>query len=316
MTYNPPFTLLCDNKTSPIKGAPVSYPSFHALVQEAAESKQTLAECVQQRESLEAGISVAEVRARSAAALQVMREGVTAGADPDLRSASGLSGGASAKLLAVAGGDAAESPVVGDLFARILGTTLATVELNAAMGRIVAAPTAGASGVLPGVLLTVAQERGLDDDALIDALLVAGALGACFAARATLAGAAGGCQAEVGTAAAMTAGALVYMLGGSAEAVGHGATLALQGQLGLVCDPVAGLVEVPCVARNATGAAIALAGAQMALAGVTFPIPFDEAVVAAATVGASLPPSLRETAQGGLAKTPTGKQLAKSLQKL
>jgi len=190
---------------------------------------------------------------------------------------------------------------------------MATAELNAAMGRIVAAPTAGASGILPGIFLTLAHDHDLDDDTLIDGLLVAGAIGACFAAQATLSGAAGGCQAEIGTAAAMTAAAVAYMLGNSAEAVGHAAAFAMQGQLGLVCDPVAGLVEVPCVARNATGAAVALAGAQMALAGLQFPIPFDEVVDAASRVGAAIPPSLRETAKGGLAITPTAKQITKSL---
>jgi L-serine dehydratase len=183
------------------------------------------------------------------------------------------------------------------------------------MGRIIAAPTAGASGIVPGVLITIAAERGLDDDALVDALFVAGALGAIFAARATLAGAVGGCQAEIGISAAMAAGALAYLLGGSPAQVGHATALAMQGQLGLVCDPVAGLVEIPCIMRNATGASVALAGAEMALAGIEFPIPLDEVVGAMASVGASLPPSLRETAQGGLAKTPTGKKIAKDLKK-
>jgi L-serine dehydratase len=304
----------------------MSYSSFAALLNDATQNNKTLAECVQTREAEESEVSISALRARIASTLQVMREAVAAGSEPDLRSKTGLSGGAAARMLAAAdaaataAGTDGQTPhepsatnVAGTLFTRILGTALATVELNAAMGRIVAAPTAGASGVLPGVLLTIAEEQGLSDDALIDALLVAGALGACFATHATLAGAAGGCQAEVGTAAAMTAGAVVYLLGGSPQAVGHGATFALQGQLGLVCDPVAGLVEIPCVARNATGAAVALAGAQLALAGVTFPIPFDEAVKAAASVGASLPSTLRETAQGGLAQTPTGKRIAKRL---
>jgi L-serine dehydratase len=205
---------------------------------------------------------------------------------------------------------------------------MATVELNAAMGRIVAAPTAGASGVLPGIFLTLDRDHKLGDEALIDGLLVAGAIGACFAAQATLSGAAGGCQAEVGTAAAMAAAGMTYMLnekyrpheeGASAssnEAVGHAASFAMQGQLGLVCDPVAGLVEVPCIARNATGSAVALAGAQMALSGLEFPIPFDEVVDSAARVGAAIPPSLRETAKGGLAITPTAKEIARSLTKM
>jgi L-serine dehydratase len=290
----------------------MAYASFATLLKDAAQKGQSLAECVQTREAEEADCCVAEVRARLGEALSVMRESIAKGSQPDLRSRSGLTGGTAARVLEAA--DEEGASVLDPLFTRILGMSVAIVELSAAMGRIVAAPTAGASGVLPGVLLAIAEERGIEDEALIDALLVAGAIGACFASHATLSGAAGGCQAEVGTAAAMTAGSLVYLLGGSNEAVGHGATFALQGQLGLVCDPVAGLVEVPCVARNATGAAVALAGAQLALAGATFPIPFDEAVVAAASVGASLPPSLRETAQGGLAQTPTALAFEKQLQ--
>jgi len=252
-------------------------------------------------------------------ALAVMREAVIEGSHPELRSRSGLTGGtASQVLLAADEGDdeGASTNILSPCFTQILGASVAVAELNASMGRIVAAPTAGASGVLPGVLLTIAKDFEIDDESLVDALLVAGALGSCFASHATLSGAAGGCQAEIGTAAAMTAGALVYLRGGSNEAVGHGAAFALQGQLGLVCDPVAGLVEVPCVARNATGAAVALAGAQLALAGAEFPIPFDEVVVAAASVGTSLPPSLRETAQGGLARTPAALKLEQGLKPL
>jgi len=242
-------------------------------------------------------------------ALDIMRETVAEGARPELRSRSGLTGGMAAQVLQAATPENRAGTFLSPLFTKILGASIATAELNAAMGRIVAAPTAGASGVLPGVLLTIADEYLIDNEALVDALLVAGALGTCLAAHSTLSGAAGGCQAEIGAAAAMTAGALVYLLGGSNEAVGHGAAFALQGQLGLICDPVAGLVEIPCVARNATGAAVALTGAQLALAGAEFPIPFDEIVVAAASVGASLPLSLRETAQGGLAQTPTARKI-------
>jgi L-serine dehydratase len=179
------------------------------------------------------------------------------------------------------------------------------------MGRIVAAPTGGASGVLPGVLLALADGAGADDDSLVDALFTAGAIGGVIAARASLSGASGGCQAEIGSAAAMAAAAGVELLGGTPQESGHAASLALQGLLGLVCDPVGGLVEVPCVARNATGAAVALAGIELALAGVTFPIPFDEVVDASASVGRSLPPSLRETAIGGLAGTPTAHRLTR-----
>jgi L-serine dehydratase len=284
----------------------MAYSSYSELCRAARDAGQTLAQCVAARETADVDSSVEDIRAQMYRALTVMRDSVNRGTAPDApHSVSGLVGGDAHKLIVVAEGGTAISP----LFARLLGASLATAELNATMGRIVAAPTAGASGVLPGVLLSIAQERGLTDEALVDALLVAGALGAIFAAKATLAGAAGGCQAEIGTAAAMTAGALAYLLGGNPDTVGHAASLAMQGQLGLVCDPVAGRVEVPCVMRNATGAAVALAGAELALAGVTFPIPFDEVVGAAASVGKQIPPALRETAKGGLARTPTGKTL-------
>ncbi|MCL2679945.1 MAG: L-serine ammonia-lyase, iron-sulfur-dependent, subunit alpha [Coriobacteriia bacterium] len=302
------------------------YACFTTLLQDAADKQCSLAECIQTREATESDTSVTQVRARLAEILAVMREAVRQGSQPDIKSRTGLTGGDAARLF-----DSVNRPdsvnVIGPLFTHILAASMATVELNAAMGRIVAAPTAGASGVLPGAFLTLLHEHDLDDDTLIDGLLVAGAIGACFAAQATLSGAAGGCQAEVGTAAAMTAAAVTYMLWPREEsasstaaaneavneALGHAASFAIQGQLGLVCDPVAGLVEIPCIARNATGTAVALAGAQMALSGLKFPLPFDEVVDAAARVGAAIPPSLRETAKGGLAITPTAKRIRREL---
>lgn len=307
------------------------YSSFVTLLEDARQNNLSLAECVQQREALDSDISIAEVRAALAETLDIMREAIRKGSEADIKSRTGLSGGDSAKLFGAVHANKTAS-VAGPEFTHILAASMATVELNAAMGRIVAAPTAGASGVLPGVLLSLRHSHELSDDELIDGLLIAAAIGACFAAQATLSGAAGGCQAEVGTAAAMTAAAVAYVLGTKKqsegldlscqdddrarhvetlhESVGHAASFAMQGQLGLVCDPVAGLVEVPCIARNATGAAVAVTGAQMALAGLQFPIPFDEVVDTAARVGAAIPPSLRETAKGGLAITPSAKRIA------
>ena len=293
------------------------YAAYATLLEDAAVTNATLAECIQTREAEDSDISVEEVRTRLAATLEVMRKAVREGSSPDIRSRTGLTGGDAAKLFENLNNPEGVN-LLGPRFTHILACSMATVELNAAMGRIVAAPTAGASGVLPGVFLTLDRDHSLGDETLIDGLLVAGAIGACFAAQATLSGAAGGCQAEVGTAAAMTAAAATYLLGDNSEerrpelneAVGHAASFSMQGQLGLVCDPVAGLVEVPCIARNATGAAVALAGAQMALAGLKFPIPFDEVVDAASRVGAAIPPSLRETAKGGLAISPTAKKIA------
>ena len=296
------------------------YSSFANLLEDARTEQRSLAECIQSRESVESDISEDEVRARLAETLQVMRSAIEQGSKPDIKSRTGLTGGDAALLLESVHTTGSIN-VVGAHFTEVLAASLATVELNAAMGRIVAAPTAGASGVLPGVFFSIAAEHNLDEDALIDGLLVAGAIGACFAAKATLSGAAGGCQAEVGTAAAMTAAGVTYMLGqnktggteSTNQAVGHAASFAMQGQLGLVCDPVAGLVEIPCIVRNVTGAAVALAGAQMALSGMQFAIPLDEVVDTASRVGAAIPPALRETARGGLATTPTGKRIAKDL---
>lgn len=282
----------------------MAYTSFADLL-EGAGRHGSLAAAALQLEVAESGRAPAELRERMREALAVMRSAVADGRSRSTPSRSGLTGGDAARLHAAPPGP------VGAVFSDALASALAVAEVNASMGRIVAAPTGGASGVLPGVLLTLADGAGADDDALVDALFTAGAIGGVIAARASLAGASGGCQAEIGSAAAMAAAAGVELLGGTPEKSGHAASLALQGLLGLVCDPVGGLVEVPCVARNATGAAVALAGVELALAGVTFPIPFDEVVDASASVGRSLPPSLRETAIGGLAGTPTAHRLTR-----
>jgi L-serine dehydratase len=202
-------------------------------------------------------------------------------------------------------------PLAGTPFRDVLARALAVQEVNAAMGVIVAAPTAGGAGVLPAVLTGLAAARGIDDEKLIDALATAGLIGAVVAERASLSGAEGGCQAETGAAAGMAAGAAVEMLGGPPRQVGHATALAQQGTLGLVCDPLGGLVELPCVFRNATGAAIALAAIEMAMAGIEFAIPADEVIDTMGEIGASMDVRYRETAGGGLAATPTGRRLAR-----
>lgn len=282
----------------------MAHGSFGSLLAD-ARTHGSLGAAVIALETDETGVPSAEVEARLGEALDVMRDAIARGLSGEARSRSGLVGGDAARI------SAAAPRLFGDAFAEALAAALATAEVNAAMGRIVAAPTAGASGVLPAVLLTIAARTGASREQLVGALAAAGGIGAVIAARASLAGASGGCQAEVGSGAAMAAAAGVELAGGTPEQAGHAAALALQGQMGLVCDPVAGLVEVPCVARNATGAAVAMAAVEMALAGVTFPIPLDEVVDAMASVGRSLPPSLRETALGGLAATPTGKRCCK-----
>jgi L-serine dehydratase len=184
---------------------------------------------------------------------------------------------------------------------------MATLERSATMGVIVAAPTAGSAGVVPGALLACAESTGAEDAAIRRALWNAAAVGALVSTNATVAGAEGGCQAEVGTASAMAASALVELLGGMPAQCLDAASLAIANTLGLVCDPVGGMVEFPCQARNAMGVACAMSSAQLALSGVGCPIPFDEVVDAMAAVGAALPATLRETAEGGLAATPTAR---------
>lgn len=282
------------------------YLSLHDAIADAEARGITLAQAALELESRDQGRDVADIRAALARALAVMRHAVAQGLTGDLRSASGLVGGDAAKLRTGPAG-----PLAGTLFRDVLMRALAVQEVNAAMGVIVAAPTAGGAGVLPAVLLGLAEQRGLGDEVLVDALATAGLIGAVVAHRASLSGAEGGCQAETGAAAGMAAGAGVQMLGGTPAQVGHAVALAQQGTLGLVCDPLGGLVELPCVFRNATGAAIALAAIEMAMAGITFAIPADEVIDTMGEIGREMDVRYRETAGGGLAATPTGRRLAK-----
>lgn len=246
-----------------------------------------------------------EVEAGLRRALDVMRGAVARGLEGDLRSVSGLVGGDAAKMAHARG------PLANTAFTDAIAAALAVQEVNAAMGVIVAAPTAGGAGVLPGTLLGIANRHPVSDDALIRALATAGLVGAVVAVRASLSGAEGGCQAETGAAAGMAAAAGVELLGGTPRQAMHAVAVTMQGTLGLVCDPLGGLVEVPCVYRNATGAAMALAGIEMALAGVGFPIPVDEVIDTMGKIGREMDVRYRETAGGGLAATPTGRRLAR-----
>ena len=273
----------------------------------AAEAQGTsLAAVALAAEAEDSGRPVADIRASLARALGVMRGAIAQGETGDLRSASGLVGGDAAKLRTGPAG-----PLAGTVFRDVLMRALAVQEVNAAMGVIVAAPTAGGAGVLPAVLTGLAARHAIPDERVIDALATAGLIGAVVAERASLSGAEGGCQAETGAAAGMAAGAAVEMLGGTPRQAGHATALAQQGTLGLVCDPLGGLVELPCVFRNATGAAIALAAIEMALAGVEFAIPVDEVIDVMGEIGKAMDVRYRETAGGGLAATPTGRRLAK-----
>jgi len=282
---------------------------YHALqdaIREAESRGTTLATVALEIEARDQGRPVAEIRDALRRALEVMRGAIDRGLVGDLRSNSGLVGGDAAKLRTTAAG-----PLADTVFREVLMRAIAVQEVNAAMGVIVAAPTAGGAGVLPGVLLGLATRHAVDNNRLIDALATAGLIGAVVAQRASLSGAEGGCQAETGAAAGMAAGAATEMLGGTPTQVGHAVALAQQGTLGLVCDPLGGLVELPCVFRNATGAAIALAAVEMAMAGITFAIPADEVIDTMGEIGRDMDVRYRETAGGGLAQTPTGRRLAK-----
>lgn len=203
--------------------------------------------------------------------------------------------------------------ICGDYIGQVIAQALEMGESNACMKCIVAAPTAGSCGVLPAVLLPYQTREGLDDNAMVRAMYIAGAIGQVVAAKASIAGAAGGCQAEIGTASAMGAAALCYLGGGSAQAVCHAAAIAIKSMLGLVCDPIAGLVEVPCVKRNAAGAMIAMSSADMALAGIRSAVPPDEVILAMREVGDKMDVSLKETGVGGVAGTPFGQKIAEKM---
>lgn len=282
------------------------YRSLADAVRDATARGITLARLALETESEDQGRPINEIRDALGRALHIMKGAVKRGLAGDLKSASGLVGGDAAKL---AHGPA--GPVAGTLFRDVLARALAVQEVNAAMGVIVAAPTAGGAGVLPAVLTGLAAAQNLADERLVDALATAGLIGAVIAERASLSGAEGGCQAETGAAAGMAAGAGTEMLGGTPTQVAHAVALAQQGTLGLVCDPLGGLVELPCVFRNATGAAIALAAIEMALAGITFAIPADEVIDTMGDIGREMDVRYRETAGGGLAATPTGRRLAR-----
>jgi L-serine dehydratase len=251
---------------------------------------------------------VAEMRT----SLKVMRDSVKKGLTEEHKSVSRLSGGEAMTLYRYAD----FGPLSGSEACHAAAAAMAVVEVNAAMGRIVAAPTAGASGIIPAVLLETGHARDWSDEMLIEGLFCAGAIGMLFAKNASISGAAAGCQAETGVASAMAAAALVELSGGEPIHCLDAAAIAIKNVEGLVCDPVAGLVECPCIKRNGMGAANALLSADMALCGITSLIPFDEVVTSMYAVGREIRPEYRETAKGGLAATPTGKQIAANIKRM
>lgn len=240
-------------------------------------------------------------------AYNVMKEAVETGLAQDMHSRSGMIRGGAKRVAAC------DKVVLSVEFQKLVARALAAKEVNSCMGKVVAAPTAGASGILPGVLYTLQEVHGLPDRKILEGLLVAAGIALIIEQRASLAGAVGGCQAETGSAAAMASGAIVYCLDGTVDQVFNAVGITIQCTLGLICDPVAGLVEVPCVVRNASAAAIANSSAQIALADVDSVIPVDECVDAMGEVGQSMEDRYKETALGGLAATPTGQAISKKV---
>ena len=288
----------------------LKYDSVAELVNEAEKRGLKLSELVLKSQAQIAERTEAEMFAQMARSLEVMKESVQEGMSKDKRSASGLTGGDAYKMNeALLGGNT----IAGPFFGRAMVKAIAVAQTNACMGRIVASPTAGSCGILPAALLTLQEERNIPDRDLVMALFTASAIGIVIATNASVAGAAGGCQAECGAASAMAAAALVELCGGTPKQAEHACAIALKNILGLACDPVAGLVEIPCIKRNAGGVGNALVAAELALAGVESHIPADEVIVAMKKVGDMMSPTLKETAEAGLATTPTGKKLCEKV---
>ncbi|AQS58666.1 L-serine ammonia-lyase, iron-sulfur-dependent, subunit alpha [Desulforamulus ferrireducens] len=284
----------------------MKYRTVAELVQLALQNNKTIGEVVLEQEVQATGRSKEEVWSNMDKSLQVMEQAVQKGIQQAVYSRSGLTGGDAKKLKDYAStGQSLSQGVILDA----VNYALATSEVNASMGLIVATPTAGSSGVLPGCVLATAKQRNSTREQMIRALFNAGGIGFVIANNATISGAAGGCQAEVGAAAAMAASAVVELAGGTPQQCSDAGAIALKNLLGLVCDPVGGLVEVPCVKRNSMGAAVAIVAADMAMAGITSVIPFDEVIEAMYKIGTMLPSCLRETSLAGLATTPTGTKL-------
>ena len=285
------------------------YHSIRELLEICECGNQKIWEAVMEQEAAESGLTEEQVFQKMERMYEAMRL-ADENYDAELRSGSGAAGGDGGKMRAY---NASGKNLCSPYTSLAMEKALKRAESNACMKRIVAAPTAGACGVLPAVLVPLYEEERVSEDEVIHALYTAAGIGQVIASRAFIAGAAGGCQAEIGAASAMAAGALVFLQGGDEEQISHGAAMALKNLLGLVCDPVAGLVEVPCVKRNVIGAVNALSSADMALAGITSRIPPDQVIDAMKEVGESMHVSLRETGEGGVANTPEARKIKEKL---
>lgn len=281
------------------------FDSFDGWKKYSEETKKSLVDVVLEYEMVQKNRTEAEIWNGLKTALDVMKDAVRTGLQDDMTSRSGMVNNGAKKVYNY------PKPVLSKEFQNLISRALAAKEVNSCMGRIVAAPTAGASGIMPGVLFTLQEIHNVDDKKILEAMLLAAGIALIMEQKASIAGAVGGCQAETGTAAAMGSGAIVYCLNGNTEQIFNAVAITVQCMLGLVCDPVAGLVEVPCIVRNASAAAIANSSAQIALADVSSVIPVDEVIEAMGEIGASMETRYKETALGGLAATKTGQAIAK-----
>ncbi len=275
------------------------------------DNNKKIYEIVIEKELEEAGISHQELLDKMETILDTMKKSANSALNKSVISVSKLTGGNAKKVEDYKN---TRKTVAGEIINSAMAKALSTSEVNASMGKIVAAPTAGAAGIIPAALLTVKERFDLSDEDLINGLFTAAGIGQIIAKNATISGAEGGCQAECGSASAMVAAAIVELLGGDVDQALNAASFALINVMGLVCDPVAGLVEFPCIFRNASGVINALISADLALAGVKSLIPFDEVVEAMYKVGKTMPEALRETALGGVADTLTGREVKKRFQ--
>lgn len=276
------------------------------LLAQCLNQNKKISDIVIEKEMEETKISYDDLMNEMQIVLDTMIESSNSALNKEIKSVSKLTGGDAKKMETYKNKGLTVS---GDLISSAMAKALSTSEVNASMGRIVAAPTAGASGIVPSALISTKEKFDLSDEEIIAGLFTAAGIGEIVAKNATISGAEGGCQAECGVAAAMAAAAIVEMVGGDVEASLHAASFALINVLGLVCDPIAGLVEFPCALRNASGVSNALVSADLALSGIKSLVAFDEVVDAMYKVGKAMPESLRETALGGLAATDTGKDI-------
>ena len=286
--------------------------SFEELLQIAKKQNLSVYEIAQQEEALLSELSIEEIRSKTLKNLVAMKEAINNGIRSTEKSVSNWCGDDAVKMI---DSFTKKPALLGDIFEKITIYAIATAEENLRMGRIVACPTAGSCGIVPSVIFAVAEEKNITEAKQVDALLTAGIIGLIISYKVRLAGAVAGCQAECGVASAMAAAALAEMQKGSPDEIVQAATLALKNILGLTCDPVCGLVEVPCIKRNAFLAVHAITACELALCGVESKIPADEVVDTLKVTGQLMSPLLKETSQGGLAKTKTALDLEKKLLK-